>query len=163
MNEATGGEGATVQQKEIITIADIRLLVDTFYGRARQDELIGPVFNNTIKDRWPQHLDRLYGFWETVLLGRRSYHGVPFMPHVPLQIHGDHFSRWLELFHGTLDDLFQGAKADEAKQRSVMMARMFQYKIAAHAQPAPPIRQSIQDHTADPYPHHEQPHDEDHS
>ncbi len=137
MNETTGGEGATVQQKEIITIEDIRLLVDTFYGRARQDELIGPVFNNTIQDRWPQHLAKLYSFWQTILLGERTYQGAPFIPHFPLGIDARHFERWLTLFQATIDDLFSGAKAEEAKQRAVMMAHMFQYKMAAHAQAAP--------------------------
>ncbi len=118
---------------EILSLADIRLLVDTFYGRARQDELIGPIFNNTIQDRWPQHLNKLYNFWQTVLLGEHTYYGAPFPPHSVLPLQQAHFERWLQLFHQTLDDLFSGPKAQEAKQRSVMMAQMFQYKMAEHA------------------------------
>ncbi len=133
MNEATGGEGATVQQKEIITIEDIRLLVDTFYGRARLDDLIGPIFNNTIQDRWPEHLNKLYNFWQPVLLGEHTSYGAPFPPHSVLPLEKAHFERWLQLFHKTLDDLFSGPKAEEAKQRSVLMAQMFQYKMAEHA------------------------------
>lgn len=118
---------------DIRTMEDVRLLVDTFYGRARQDELIGPIFNNTIQDRWPEHLNKLYSFWQTVLLGEHTYYGAPFPPHSVLPLQEAHFERWLQLFHKTLDDLFSGPKAEEAKQRSVLMAQMFQYKMAEHA------------------------------
>ena len=33
------------------------------------------------------------------------------------------------LFHATVDDLFEGDRAEEAKLRSNKMAEMFQYKI----------------------------------
>lgn len=126
------GEAQRNGKDDIRTLEDVRLLVDTFYGRARLDPLVGPVFNNTIQDRWPEHLAKLYAFWQTVLLGERTYQGAPFIPHFPLPIDESHFHRWLQLFHATLDDLFAGPKADEAKQRAVMMARMFQFKIAEY-------------------------------
>ncbi|MBP8822596.1 MAG: group III truncated hemoglobin [Flavobacteriales bacterium] len=122
-----------VGNDDIGTLADVRLLVDTFYGRARQDELIGPVFNNTIQDRWPEHLEKLYRFWQTILLGERTYQGAPFIPHFPLGIDERHFNRWLMVFQATIDELFAGPKAEEAKQRAGMMAQMFQYKMATHA------------------------------
>lgn len=135
MNDAIAGDQAREHpdKGDIRTIEDVRLLVDTFYGRARQDELIGPVFNDTIQDRWPEHLAKLYNFWQTILLGQHTYHGRPFIPHAGLPIQKDHFQRWLQLFHGTLDELFSGPKAEEAKQRSVLMAEMFQFKMAEHA------------------------------
>ncbi|MBK8582715.1 MAG: group III truncated hemoglobin [Flavobacteriales bacterium] len=116
---------------DISTIEDIRLLVDTFYGRARLDDLVGPIFNDTIKDRWPEHLAKLYNFWQTVLLNVQSYSGSPFMAHAKLPVDKPHFERWIQLFHGTIDDLFVGPKADEAKQRAGLMAQMFQYKLAS--------------------------------
>ena len=118
---------------EILTIEDIRLLVDTFYGRARQDALIGSIFNDTIPDRWPEHLAKLYNFWQTILLGQHTYYGAPFLPHSVLPLEKAHFERWLQLFHQTLDDLFTGPKAEEAKQRSVLMAQMFQHRLAENA------------------------------
>jgi hemoglobin len=45
--------------KEIISLDDIKKLVDTFYGKVRKDELIGPVFDERIHDRWPQHLEKM--------------------------------------------------------------------------------------------------------
>lgn len=128
-----GTSGQMHKKGDIRTIEDVRLLVDTFYGRARLDDLVGPVFNDTIQDRWPEHLAKLYNFWQTILLGQHTYSGSPFMPHSSLPIGKDHFDRWLQLFHATLNDLFSGPRADEAKQRSVMMAQMFQFRMAEHA------------------------------
>lgn len=130
MNKPAEGKRA---KGDITTLEDIRLLVDTFYGRARTDALVGPVFNDTIQDRWPEHLAKLYTFWQTILLGEHTYYGSPFMPHSKLPVDKSHFDRWLQLFHATLEDLFSGPKADEAKQRSVLMAQMFQFKLAEHA------------------------------
>ena len=40
------------EQTEILTLVDIKLLVDTFYDRIREDKLLGPIFNERIQDRW---------------------------------------------------------------------------------------------------------------
>lgn len=115
--------------KEILNLEDIKLLVDTFYGKVREDELLGPVFDNVIQDRWPQHLAKMYTFWQTVLLGEHTYHGSPFPPHAHLPVTKAHFDHWLRLFYATLDELFEGEKAEEAKWRASKMAEMFQMKI----------------------------------
>src|SRR5665213_1224241 len=103
------------ETKEIISLDDIKTLVDTFYGKVRKDELIGPIFEERIHDRWPQHLETMYTFWQTLLLQDRTYFGAPFPPHANLPISHNHFERWMELFTQTLDDLFTGAIAQDAK------------------------------------------------
>lgn len=115
--------------KEIISIDDIKGLVNAFYEKVRKDELIGPIFNERIGDRWPQHLDKMYAFWQTVLLGEHTYFGSPFPPHANLAISHNHFERWIELFTKTLDELFTGEKATDAKWRAGKMAEMFESKI----------------------------------
>lgn len=117
------------EKKDILTLEDIRLLVDTFYGKVREDELIGSIFNERIQDRWPQHLAKMYTFWQTVLLGEHTYFGSPFPPHAKLPVEKIHFERWLNLFLQTLDELFTGEIAKEAIWRANKMAIMFQYKI----------------------------------
>jgi hemoglobin len=116
-------------KKNIIQLEDIKLLVDSFYTKVRNDELLAPIFNERIKDKWPQHLDKMYRFWETVLLETHSYHGSPFAPHAALPIDAQHFDKWLELFQSTLDEYFEGEKADEAHWRASKMAEMFQMKL----------------------------------
>ena len=119
----------TQEKKDISDIEDIKLLVDTFYGKVREDQLIGPIFNDRIQDRWPEHLSKMYTFWQTVLLGPHTYYGSPFPPHAQLPVGQIHFERWLELFTANIDEKFSGKIAEEAKWRANKMAEMFYYKI----------------------------------
>lgn len=125
---------------DITTIEDIKILVDTFYLGIREDDLLGPIFNAVIEDRWPQHLDKMYRFWQTVLLGEHTYSGSPFLPHMKLDIEQTHFDRWLEMWHKTIDSHFAGKKADEVKWRGDKMAVMFLSKLSYYrSNPAKPL------------------------
>jgi len=117
------------QPGQILDLDDVKLLVDTFYTKVRADELLGPIFNERIEVHWPENLGRMYTFWETTLLGNHTYFGSPFPPHAKLPVTGEHFARWMKLFTETVDELFTGEKADEAKWRAGKMAEMFQLKI----------------------------------
>ncbi|MET3979577.1 hemoglobin [Mucilaginibacter sp. UYP25] len=99
----------------ILTLDDIKRLVDTFYNRIQSDELLGPVFNERIKDNWPIHLEKMYRFWQTVLLEEYTYNGSPFPPHAQLPVGPEHFTQWLALFTQTVDELFTGDKANRSK------------------------------------------------
>jgi hemoglobin len=116
--------------QQILTLDDIKLLVDTFYQRIQADALLGPIFNERIQNNWPIHLDKMYRFWQTVLLEQYTYNGRPFPPHAQLPVGPEHFAQWLALFTTTVDELFTGDKATEAKWRAGKMAEMFQHKIA---------------------------------
>lgn len=115
---------------EILTIDDIKLLVDAFYARIREDDLLKDIFNDVIQEKWPEHLEKMYRFWQTVLLGEHTYFGSPFAPHAKLPVSWSHFERWLELFFETVDTHFSGEKAEEAKWRAGKMAELFHGKIA---------------------------------
>jgi len=114
---------------DIETLEDIKKLVDTFYGQIRNDELLGPIFNGIIQDRWPQHLEKMHRFWQTVLLGEHTYYGSPFPPHAKLPVEQKHFDTWLGLWYESINKLFTGPKANEAKWRGDKMAAMFLSKI----------------------------------
>lgn len=115
--------------KEIMAIEDIRLLVDTFYSRVREDELLGPIFEERLEGKWDEHLAKMYRFWQTLLLGKHTYYGSPLMPHLDMPVEKMHFQQWVMIFHQTVDDLFTGEIAEEAKWRGNRMAEMFNYKI----------------------------------
>lgn len=115
--------------KDIQDLDDIKLLVNTFYGRIRENDMLKDIFNNVIQDRWPQHLEKMYRFWQTVLLEERTYSGTPFVPHAKLPVEKEHFDQWVRLFNGTVDDLFAGEKAERAKWQGERMAEMFLMKI----------------------------------
>jgi hemoglobin len=118
-----------MKQHDILTLEDVKLLVNTFYGKVREDALLASIFNERIGNRWPEHLEKMYRFWQTVLLEEHTYYGAPFPPHAKLPVEHAHFERWLELFTQTVDELFSGEKAEEAKCRGGKMAQMFEIKI----------------------------------
>jgi hemoglobin len=121
--------------KEILNLADIRELVDAFYLKVREDELLSGIFNDTIQDNWPVHLEKMYRFWESLLLDKVTYSGNPFAHHVNLPLEKEHFDRWLKLFGETVDELFRGEKAKEAKDRAAKIAVIFHAKIQNNRKP----------------------------
>lgn len=117
------------QIKDIETFDDCKVLVDNFYGKVRKDPLIGPIFDQVIQNHWPEHLEKMYRFWQTLLLDNHTYFGSPFPPHAKLPVQWEHFQKWLELFNQTIDEHFYGKVADEARWRAGKMAEMFNFKI----------------------------------
>ena len=115
--------------KEITSSEDIQLLVNEFYGKVREDELLGSIFESVVKGNWQHHLEKMYGFWETIVFNVKKYSGSPFQKHTPLPIDGKHFERWLTIFHATIDHHFEGQNAEEIKKRSTQMGMMFEYKL----------------------------------
>ncbi|GAA5532945.1 group III truncated hemoglobin [Deinococcus aluminii] len=83
--EAVGGEIA------------LRVMLAAFYTRAREDELLGPVFAAHVED-WDAHLDRVTAFWVTLLGGGAAWRGNLNTVHTGLGIRGIHLTRWLALF-----------------------------------------------------------------
>ena len=113
---------------DIQNLKDIKVLVDSFYEEVQQDTLIGVIFHGIIKD-WPTHLEKMYTFWQTILLREHTYHGSPFSPHVEMSIDSTHFERWLNLWQKTVDTHFEGELAEEAKWRARKIAETFILKI----------------------------------
>ena len=116
-------------QTDISNMDHIKDMVDSFYSKIRKDDLLGDIFNGVIGDRWDQHLDKMYKFWQTVLLRDHTYYGSPFSPHAKLPLEKHHFDRWKSIFYETIDERFSGEKANEAKWRAEKMAEMFLMKI----------------------------------
>ena len=115
-----------MELKEIVSREEVKQLVNSFYEKVKQDELLAPAFEHVY---WPHHLPIMYNFWSSVLLGDMSYNGNPFSKHKELPIKREHFGRWLELFMETVDSEFRGPVAEEAKNRAKTIATMFQYKM----------------------------------
>jgi hemoglobin len=85
--------------------AYISLLVDEFYRRIRAHDVLGPIFDEAIGDRWDHHLPRMKSFWASVALNAGTYSGQPVPVHRKLtNVEQPHFHIWLDLFHQTLDD-----------------------------------------------------------
>ncbi|NND73148.1 MAG: group III truncated hemoglobin [Rhodothermales bacterium] len=119
---------------DILSRADIVLLVDSFYVKVRADEMLGRIFDKVAKVDWNSHLPKMYDFWETTLLNRPGYKGNPVKVHqrindlTPL----DHpaFQRWLQLFDKTVDELFSGPQAEDIKVRALSIATILEAKLS---------------------------------
>lgn len=119
-----------IKMKDIEALEDIKKVVNDFYGKVRQDKLLGPVFEAKIGDNWDHHLDKMYRFWQTVLLEEgKTYFGNPFMKHARLPLSSGHFEKWLQLWEETLRENYQGPKTEEALLRAQKMGHVFQVKL----------------------------------
>jgi len=82
--------------------SDIEQLVDSFYAKVREDDMLGPIFANAIGDGWDLHLATMRTFWRSVMLGSASYKGNPMAAHLRLpRLTPLHFERWLQLWRET--------------------------------------------------------------
>ena len=124
-----------------VTPAMISELVRAFYGKARRDPLLGPLFKAHVED-WPAHFARLDDFWSSVILMSGRYHGAPMPAHARLEGLGpDHFARWLGLFAETAHEVCPPEAAALFIDRSQRIARSLQMGIAPrNAQHAPVMR-----------------------
>lgn len=125
----TFGAKYQIMKHDIKHIDDIKILVNTFYDRIQKNELLASIFANKIMGNWEPHLEKMYRFWETILLETHSYFGSPFPPHAQLPVAQQHFDEWLKLWHNTVNELYEGEKANEAKWRADKMAILFHHKI----------------------------------
>jgi len=89
----------------------IALLVERFYARIRDDELLGPIFAQRITD-WPQHLDKMNRFWRSILHNSGEFSGNPMVKHMAIPgLESRHFEHWLALFYATLSEIETSAQA----------------------------------------------------
>lgn len=119
-------------KKDIQNIDDIKILVDGFYKKIREDDLLAPIFFKIISTDWQPHLDKMYLFWNAALFGIRGYTGNPFLKHSTLPIRQELINRWLQLFNETCDTNFFGEYAENAKWRASIMAEVFLKKIGSN-------------------------------
>src|SRR3712207_821335 len=128
--------------RDIETRADCERLVRAFYGRALEDPIIGWIFVDVAKLDLEAHVPVIASFWETMLLGGQSYSGGAFKPHADLHakvgLRSGHFERWLVLWRTTVDELFDGKRAELARAHAARVARAFQGRLATLPSPGDP-------------------------
>jgi hemoglobin len=115
-----------MSKKDIENKQDIELLVRSFYNSLLTEESMKPVFANIDLEA---HMPQMIAFWSFVLLDEEGYKTNVFDKHVSLPIKEEHFATWLHHFEKTVDSLFEGGKAELAKQRANSVAYTFKSKL----------------------------------
>lgn len=108
--------------------AEIRLMVDAFYEKIQKDEKLGPIFEERVED-WSLHMPKMYAFWNTILFGGKDYRGNPLSKHLDLPVDSEHFQQWIGIFVETVDERFEGGKAEQAKAAAKSIAHTFQIRM----------------------------------
>lgn len=119
---------------DLTTPDDVVQMVDTFYDRVRIDPILAPIFDEIARVDWAAHLPKMYAFWNSVLFGMAGFKGNPMAVHMALArmtpLTAREFDRWLALFHETVDDLFAGPGAEDAKFRAARIATVMAHHVA---------------------------------
>ena len=112
---------------------DLERVVQAFYGRVRDDALLGPIFDGAIDD-WGHHLGKLQAFWSSVMLGSGRYKGQPMVAHVQQAPHmtPTAFARWLELWGETTAELLPSRQAAALQDKAARIAESLALGIAFH-------------------------------
>jgi len=123
-----------MEKKDISSRKDVFELVASFYEKVKNDEVLSPFFMDVITD-WDEHLERLTTFWESSLFLKTRYSGNPLEVHVKVDRDNDHsitemhFGIWLNLWYQSIDELFEGEIAENAKRRARKMSTFLYLKI----------------------------------
>ena len=119
--------------KDIVTREDVQKLVDEFYKKVLEDDVIGFIFKKTINFIWEKHIPTMYDFWDSMLFNTAVYKGNPMVKHIVLhakiELTYERFDRWIYLWQNTIDENFEGEKATLAKQKAIMMRKLMLHKI----------------------------------
>lgn len=117
---------------------DLLLLVTRFYEKLLADETISYLFTEVAKTDLSHHLPVLVDFWDNVLFESDTYRKNAMQPHLDLHhrspLKKEHFVTWLQYFKASVDELFEGEKAFQAKERATSIATIMQIKISQPGQ-----------------------------
>jgi hemoglobin len=122
-----------MQKENGITEAEIASLVDRFYEKVREDDEIGPLFNEEVQN-WEAHLALLKDFWSTVLLATGRYKGNPLVAHFRLPIKEEYFGRWLALFTETAGEVMSPLHAAIVSEKAHLIAINIKRVLASRSE-----------------------------
>ena len=112
---------------DLCSEGEIAAMVHSFYGKVRNDAVLGPVFNAHVAD-WDHHLGKMVDFWSGMMRGTGRYRGTPMPKHVALPgLNADMFRHWLALFHETTLELNNEAMRARANDLAHRVAQSLWY------------------------------------
>lgn len=123
-----------------ITRQQVSDLVDQFYGRIRQNDRLGPIFEAQKEKDWDTHLEKMKLFWCSVLLRTGEYKGKPVPTHVKLTgVETGDFQIWLGMFSQTVDDVFDPDARPVVVEAAQRIATSLWLAMFGNAMATPPV------------------------
>lgn len=123
--------------RDIETREDLVKLLEAFYQKAFADELIGHFFTKVVPLNLETHIPVIADFWEAIIFNKHTYKKNVMVVHQHIHhlshIKKEHLDRWVQLFTGIVDELFEGDKATLIKQRGSSIATLMDIKLNHHS------------------------------
>ena len=117
---------------DLCTEEEVTRLVHGFYASVRKDAVLGPVFEQHVRD-WDHHLPTMVDFWSGALRGTARFRGAPMPRHAALPgLDAQLFQRWLALFRQTTATLGNEAMAERANDLAERIAESLWYGYQLH-------------------------------
>lgn len=112
---------------------DLHLLVGEFYKKLLSDDSISYVFTDVVKVKIEEHLPILVIFWSQVILETGGYYNNLTKIHLDINakeyLSPKLFEIWLTHFNTSVDENFNGVKAQEIKKQASLIGGILQTKI----------------------------------
>lgn len=106
--------------------SDVHALLSRFYGQVLVDDVLSEAFTVVRVTGLDTHLPVMCDFWETVLFKAGLYKGSALVVHRHVhqshRLSQRHFVRWLTLWNETVDAMFSGPAAEQAKVQAGRIA-----------------------------------------
>ncbi|MFN4885760.1 MAG: group III truncated hemoglobin [Bacteroidota bacterium] len=104
---------------DIVSKEDVVILVNAFYERVLQDDVLGPFFKHV---NFEKHKPKMIHFWSFVLLDEPGYTTNITEVHQHLHANMQAYMHWNDLFSETVNAHFTGPNAEAAKLRAHTLA-----------------------------------------
>ena len=113
---------------------DILLIMKEFYIKLLDDELVKHFFDDIIQEGHLElHLETITDFWNGILFNDTAYQKNAMQPHLLLNktkpFKKEHFKTWLHHFNSSIDENFNGEKAEMAKTRALSIATVMEIRM----------------------------------
>jgi hemoglobin len=112
---------------------DIEALLRRFYGLVFVDDVLAEPFSELRAQGLESHIPVMCDFWETVLFRAGLYRGNALVVHRRLDerhpLCANHFTRWLDLWEATVDEMYDGPAAARAKIQAGRIAKSLHRRL----------------------------------
>jgi hemoglobin len=113
---------------------DLYKIVSLFYQKLLTNDLMEHFFVAFLEfEPLEQHLSIVVDFWSGVLSHSGSYAKNALQPHIKMHrkesFIAEYFERWMLLFKGGVNQLYQGKNAEVLKHRAESIREVMQLKV----------------------------------